>query len=69
MIAMELTEYQERQVLAMVADKLFEALWEKIGNAPDEICLLSIPRASGLMDLSTAQVRKVIDEEIDMGDR
>lgn len=66
---MELTEEQEEKVLTMVADRIFDALWERIGDAPDEIALMSIPRASGLLDLSTQQVRRILDEEIDMGDR
>lgn len=66
---MELTEEQKDKVLEMVADKAFAALWERIGDAPEEIALLSIPRASGLLDLSTAQVRRVLEEVVDMGDR
>jgi hypothetical protein len=66
---MNLSTDQEREILEMVARNLADRIWKKIEGGIDEVVCLSIPRASGALELSTQQANKVLTEFVDFGPR
>jgi hypothetical protein len=66
---MNLSDEQEAVVLQMAAKDLADRVWAKVGDAAEEIALFNVNRAAGLLDLSTSQLHRVADENVDFGAR
>lgn len=64
---MNISAEQERVILEMVARDVADRIWQKIETSLDEVVCVSIPRASGALDLSTRQADKVLTEFVDFG--
>lgn len=64
---MQLTEEQEQKVLQGVIEIIASKTWEKIEKTIEDLTCISVARAAGMLDLSTVQTRRVLDETIDFG--
>lgn len=62
---MDLDDEMKAAVAAILADRI----WEKIESSIEELTLISVPRAAGMLDISTSQFRRVAEEMVDMGPR
>jgi hypothetical protein len=60
---LELTA-DERKLLL---DSLLERLWQHERSTLEELTLITVPRFAGMVDLSTPQARRVLEETIDFG--
>lgn len=62
-VGIELTA-EERK---FIVDSILERTWEYQKERIEDLSLLSVPRAAGMLDLSTVQARRVLTETIDFG--
>lgn len=60
---LELTTAEREYIIESIIDRAWEHQKQRI----DELTLISVPRAAGLLDLSTPQARRVMEETIDFG--
>lgn len=66
---MNLTPEQEAQVLTAVTSELVEKAWEKLEGQLEEVTCISLSRLAGMLDLSTSQTRRVLEEVVEFGPR
>ena len=66
---MNLSTEQEAAVMAMASREIAERIWGKIEHALDDVVCISIPRASGALELSTDRAHGILKEYVDFGPR
>ena len=66
---MILSPEQEATVMAMVSRDIADRIWDKIEHALDDVVCISMPRASGALELSTTRANSILTEYIDFGPR
>lgn len=66
---MTLDSDTEQTVLDAVVQELVERAWAKVEGSLEDVTCFSISRLAGMLDLSTSQTRKVLEESIDFGPR
>jgi len=50
-----------------IIDSLIDRAWQHQLATIEELTLISVPRFAGMVDLSTPQARRVLEETIDFG--
>jgi uncharacterized protein YjcR len=66
---MILSADQQNKILADAAAQLAERMWAEVEKKLDRIACLSINRAAATLDLSPQQVRRLLVEHVDFGDK
>lgn len=66
---MKLDPQQEAQVIDRLVAELTERAWKKLEGELEEVTCISVQRLAGMLDLSTPQTRRVLQESIDFGPR
>ncbi len=59
----------DEEMKGAVLERLVDRIWNRIENSIEELTCISVPRAAGMLDLSTPQARRVFEETIDFGPR
>lgn len=64
-----LTEEQEQRILDAATREVAERAWQKLEGELEEITCISLPRLAGMLDLSTSQTRRILEEVVEFGPR
>lgn len=62
-MSLELTPEERAYIIEAIIDRV----WEHQKSCIEELTLISIARFAGMVDLSTGQARRILEEVIDFG--
>lgn len=62
-MSIQLTAQERKTIIESIMDRA----WEHQKATIEELTLISVPRFAGMVDLSTPQARRVLEETIDFG--
>jgi NADH/NAD ratio-sensing transcriptional regulator Rex len=66
---MTLSTEQQKQILADATALVANRMWQEIESKIDQIACVSINRAAAAVDLTPQQVRRLLTEYVDFGDK